>query len=128
MTNSERITSHNALIDEAIAKANALPDAGSGGGGVAVETCTVTIINNNEDLDIDVIGTWTYTYDGEMSWSSYPTTVFCEDSKVVTALIKSCVLFPYENFDHVTGDITQHGRYGNMMFIEAIGDCTITLK
>ena len=41
MTNSERLTSHNALIDEAIAKAEALPEAG--GGGASVETCTVTV-------------------------------------------------------------------------------------
>lgn len=41
MTNTERLTSHNALIAEAIAKAEALPDAGSGGG--AVETCTVEL-------------------------------------------------------------------------------------
>lgn len=46
MTNSERINSHNALIDEAIAKANALPDAGSGGGGT---TGTYTLTLNNDE-------------------------------------------------------------------------------
>ena len=47
MTNQERITAHNALIDEAIAKANALPNAGSGGGGgetveAVIQSLTVT--------------------------------------------------------------------------------------
>lgn len=43
-TNSERITAHNALIDQAQALVDALPDAGSGGG--SVETCTVQFSEN----------------------------------------------------------------------------------
>ena len=55
MTNSERLTSNNALIDSAIAKAEALPDAGSGG--ASVETCTVEIVFNSpaEDMYFDTI-------------------------------------------------------------------------
>ena len=37
-----QLTQNTADLDALIAKANALPDAGSGGGG-AVETCTVTV-------------------------------------------------------------------------------------
>lgn len=51
MTNSERITSHNALIDEALAKANALPDAGSGGGG-AVEKYLLRIIASDDNNSV----------------------------------------------------------------------------
>lgn len=42
MTNSERITAHNARLAAMKETVAELPDAGGGGGG-AVETCTVTV-------------------------------------------------------------------------------------
>lgn len=42
MTNQERITAHNALIDEAIEKANSLPDAGGGSGEAVINSLTIT--------------------------------------------------------------------------------------
>lgn len=50
MTNKERISSNNALIDEAIAKANELPDAGGGGGGS--EVGTICTIRNNLSANV----------------------------------------------------------------------------
>lgn len=48
MTNQERISSNNALVRQAITKANALPDAGSGG--ASVETCMLTINGNGTGI------------------------------------------------------------------------------
>lgn len=42
MTNQERIIAHNSMIDEAIAKANSLPDAGSGSSEAVINSLTIT--------------------------------------------------------------------------------------
>ena len=49
MTNSERITAHNARLAAMKETVAALPDAGAGGG--AVETCTVEITADNGQIE-----------------------------------------------------------------------------
>lgn len=58
-----QLTTNTTTIDECIALANSLPDAGSGSGGTAVETCTVTL-DGGMSLYQPIGCSYTYLDDG----------------------------------------------------------------
>ena len=129
MTNSERINSNNALIDEAIAKANALPDAGSGGGGV--ETCTVVL---------NYIGLSSYDYietkavvliNDTQTWEATPPNIQSPTLTIQNVVCNTLLTFTSEtDFDYIetSVDIFHDFKCGWSAFITANNGDTITIN
>lgn len=80
MTNKERLTQHNAIIDQAIEKANLLPDAG----GHTPPLCTATLSTKT--------GTYYCTvWDAELGISNVVTTT--GGNQVVENVLRNSVIF-----------------------------------
>lgn len=100
-------------------------EGSGGGGGIVLETANVTLVNTNSVWDYDIHGVWV---DGS-SIGSYTTVVFCDESKVQTAVKQSYVVVPSSIFKSVSGN-----AYADSFTIEGVkiiiihGDCTITLQ
>lgn len=123
MTNQERITSHNALIDQAIAKANALPDAGSGGG-ASIETCTVTVTMDNAGQGFSVFGTnENGAFEGSSVSVAYSYTTWtglCQKGSSFSVLGISQI-YPCA----ISGDATKVMHIAVACYFDILGDCTL---
>ena len=97
---------------------------GSGSSGGTIETVNITLVNTNMYDDYFVYGTWV---DGNYI-TSYPTDVYCDDSKEKTALKGSYIILTSTIVKSITGTYTQDNTLGAARFFAVTGDCTITLK
>lgn len=115
MTNSERITAHNARLAAMKETVAALPDAGGGG---SVETCTVTI------NDVDGLGRYEIYYtDGSLQLQ----TISNEGNmQIVMAKYSYFCMYGWSSMTSPTGDIFTIRSYGPLVLYEADGDGTIT--
>lgn len=131
MSNKTQLQTNNTALDGYIARINAakevvagLPEAGGSEGGGSVETVNVTLVNTNMDDDYYICGVW--VDNGYIS--SYGTDVYCDDSKIKTAVKNSYIPINSGILKSITGSYAQIGSIGTATFYTLSGDCTITLK
>ena len=87
-----------------------------------IETVNVKFINTNMDNDYYVYGMWV----DDSYFNSYPTDVYCDDSKEKIAIKNSYIVIE-GSFQSATGSYSLLGTISTYKILRVSGDCTITL-
>lgn len=87
-------------------------------------TVNITLVNTNMDNDYYIPGTW---IEGGYV-SGYLTTVWSNDSKVITALKYGFIIIDSTILQSISGNYASDGTVGTAKIFRLRGDCTITLK